>query len=159
VNELVEIEAIKRLKYRYLRLLDLKEWEALGACFAEDATVAYGDGKYCFAGREPILQFLRQVLASPTKITSHRCHQPEIDLTSATTASATWALDDIVIDTKACFTLRGAAYYSDTYTKIGSVWFIQSTGYRRIFEEVESRQDTPSLQLTANHWDPSPRPS
>lgn len=145
-------EAIKRVKYRYLRHLDLKEWEALGECFAVDATVAYADGKFTYTGRDKILAFLRQVLDSPTKITSHRCHQPEIDFTGPNSASATWALDDIVIDTEAGITLRGAAFYSDTYEQIEGDWKIKSTGYSRIFEEVESRRDTPSLRFTANYW-------
>lgn len=152
MERVADIEAIKRLKYRYLRHLDLKEWDALAECFTEDASVAYADGQFSFSGRAAIMQFLRQALSAPTKITSHRCHQPEIDFSGPTAATATWALDDIVIDTEAGFTLRGAAFYSDTYVKVGDDWKIQSTGYHRIFEEVEARSDTPSLRLTANHW-------
>jgi hypothetical protein len=33
--------------------------------------------------------------------------------------------------------------------KIGGAWKIQTTGYRRVFEETWSRRDTPSLRLTA----------
>ncbi len=152
MGQLDEIEAIKRLKYRYLRLLDLKEWDALAECFAADATVSYDGGKYAFAGRDQIMQFLRQALGATTTISSHRCHQPEIDLLSPTAATATWALDDIVIESEAGFTLRGAAFYTDTYEKIGGHWKIKSTGYRRLYEEVEARKDTPSLQLTASYW-------
>ncbi|MGZ8765224.1 MAG: nuclear transport factor 2 family protein, partial [Acidimicrobiia bacterium] len=32
-DDLVEIEAIKRLKYRYLRGLDQKDWAAVESCF------------------------------------------------------------------------------------------------------------------------------
>ncbi len=152
MSQLDEIEAIKRLKYRYLRHLDLKEWDALAECLSADATASYDDGKYAFSGREQIMEFLRQALGATTRITSHRCHQAEIDVTGATSATATWALDDVVIDTEGGFTLRGAAFYTDTYEKIGTDWKIKSTGYRRLYEEVESRQDTPSLRLTSSYF-------
>lgn len=71
---------------------------------------------------------------------------------SATRATATWALDDIVIDTASSITLRGAAFYRDEYVKTSAGWKIQHTGYQRVYEEVESRGDTPSLRLTANRW-------
>ena len=45
MDDLHEIEAIKRLKYRYMRCLDQKRWAELAECFTEDATTAYGGGK------------------------------------------------------------------------------------------------------------------
>jgi hypothetical protein len=150
--DLQAIEAIKRLKYQYLRCLDLKQWDEMAECFTGDATAAYGDGKYSFAGRDQIMQFLREALGPREKISSHRVQQPEIDFTSATTATGVWALDDIVIDTKSNTVIRGAAFYRDEYVKIGGQWKIKSTGYQRLFEERLSRSDTPSWRLTANRW-------
>ena len=150
--DLQEIEAIKRLKYKYLRCLDLKQWAEMEACFTADATAAYGDGKYSFAGRDQILQFLRDALGRPTIISAHRVQQPEIGLTSATTASGIWALDDTVIETQSNSVIRGAAFYHDEYVKIGGDWKIKATGYQRLFEERFSRSDTPSWRLTANRW-------
>ena len=150
--DLQEIEAIKRLKYTYLRCLDLKRWPELEACFTADATAAYGDGKYSFPSRDTIMQFLRDALGGTNMITSHRVQQPEIDLTSATTATGTWALDDTVIETSSNTVIRGAAFYHDEYVKLGDQWKIKATGYRRLFEERFSRSDTPSWRLTANRW-------
>lgn len=150
--DLQEIEAIKRLKYKYLRCLDLKLWDEMETCFTADATAAYGDGQYSFTNREQILTFLRSALGSPTRITSHRAQQPEIDLTSPTTAVGSWALDDTVIDTDSNGLIRGAAFYRDEYVKLDGLWKIKSTGYRRLFEERLSRNDTPSWRLTANRW-------
>ncbi|HVO27305.1 MAG TPA: nuclear transport factor 2 family protein [Candidatus Margulisiibacteriota bacterium] len=150
--DLQEIEAIKRLKYRYLRCLDEKRWEEMTECFTADATSAYGDGDYSFAGRDQIVQFLREALGSPSIISAHRVQQPEIDLTSATTATGVWALDDTVMHTESKSIIRGAAFYHDEYVKIGGQWKIKSTGYQRLFEERLSRVDTPSWRLTANRW-------
>jgi bile-acid 7alpha-dehydratase len=150
--DLHEIEAIKRLKYKYLRCLDEKRWAEMEDCFTEDATAAYGDGQYSFAGRDAIMRFLRDALGTRSKVTSHRVQQPEIDLTSPTTATGVWALDDVVIETQAQLTIRGAAFYHDQYVKIGAHWKIKATGYQRLFEERLSRADTPSWRLTANRW-------
>ncbi len=149
--DLEEIEAIKRLKYKYLRCLDLKLWKEMEDCFTENATSAYGDGKYSYSGRDQILGFLRQALGH-NMISMHQVHHPEIDLTSPTTATGVWALQDLVIETNANITIRGAAFYYDEYVKVGSQWKIKHTGYQRIFEETLSRGDIPSLQLTENRW-------
>jgi len=148
--DLQEIEAIKRLKYRYVRSLDLKLWDELGECLTEDCRSAYGDGHFSFDGRAAILAFLKDALGPTTRITTHRVHQPEIELTSPTTATGVWALDDIVIETEAKLTIRGAAFYHDEYVKLGGEWKIAKTGYKRIYEETESRTDTPSLVLSKN---------
>ena len=150
--DLQEIEAIKRLKYTYCRCLDEKRWDEMAQCLTEDATAAYSDGHYSFTGRDAIMQFLRDALDGHHMITSHRVHQPEIDLTSATTATGIWALDDIVIETKANIVIRGSAFYRDEYAKVDGQWKIKHTGYQRIYEEMLSRSDTPSWQLTANRW-------
>ncbi len=150
--DLQELEAIKRLKYKYMRCLDEKRWDEMESCFTGDATAAYGDGKYSFSSRAQIIQFLRDALGPSSMISHHRVHQPEIDFTSATTATGIWALDDTVIETRANITIRGAAYYRDEYVKIDGQWRIAATGYARIYEEVVSRTDFPSLQLTANRW-------
>ena len=146
--DLQELEAIKRLKYKYLRCLDQKLWKDLEGCFTEDATAAYGDGKYSFDGRAKIMEFLIGAMDSPTMLTSHRCHHPEIDI-AGDTATGIWALEDVVIETKANITIRGAAFYRDEYVKVGGEWKIKSTGYARTYEEMSSRADTPSLKLTS----------
>ena len=152
--DLVEIEAIKRLKYKYLRCLDLKLWDEMAECFVENATSAYGGGKYSYEGRDAILEFLRGAMDAASFHSHHQVHHPEIDLTSETTATGVWALEDVVIDTKSDFTIRGAAFYRDEYVKEDGVWKIQHTGYERIYEEVQSRKGVPGLQLTASRWDP-----
>ena len=137
--DLNELEAIKRLKYRYQRCLDQKCWAELAECFTEDATSSYGGGKYAYQGRDAILEFLSTSMPS-TMLTSHRVHEPEIDFTSETTARGTWAMEDTVIETKGEFTIRGAAFYHDEYVKVNGEWKIKSTGYERIYEEAWEMQ-------------------
>lgn len=148
MDELREIEAIKRLKYRYFRCLDSKRWEELAECFAEDAVTDYDSGRYAFRGREGIIGFLRAALGRPTTVTMHQGHHPEIELTSETGATGIWYLEDLVIDTVSNTMLRGAAFFRDEYVKVDGEWKLKSTGYERVFEEVRDRADTPSLKIT-----------
>ena len=137
-DDLVEIEAIKRLKYTYVRCLDQKRWDELGAVLTDDATSSYGGGEYSFTGRDAILQFLRDSLG-PSMITMHQVHHPVIELLSATEATGSWGLEDIVIMVEHNIDLRGAAYYTDNYVKVDGEWKIAHTGYKRLFEEMRPR--------------------
>jgi hypothetical protein len=152
VQHLLEIEAIKQLKYRYFRFLDTKRWDELGELFVPEATCAYASGAYTHSGRDAILGFLRGALSRPTMLSAHHGHHPEIELTGADSATGTWAFEDTVIDTQHQITIRGAAYYEDEYVKRGGVWRFRHTGYVRTFEEIETRKDRPGLRITQNRF-------
>lgn len=151
-EDLVEIELIKQLKYRYMRCVDRKLWSELPDCFTEGATCAYSAGKYSHSGREAICDWLEQSMGADSFHSSHRVHHPEIVLESASRASGTWALEDTVIETALDFSLRGAAFYEDIYVKTSEGWKIEHTGYVRTFEEVHARKSIPGLKLTASEW-------
>lgn len=152
LNDLLELEKIKRAKYKYMRCIDQKLWDEIGDVFTDDAVAAYSGGKYRYEGRDAIVDFLRTSMGSEGMLSAHRLHQPEIDLTGPDTAVGTWAMDDIVIITEYDITIRGAAFYEDRYVKVGDDWKIALTTYKRSFEEIQSRADTPNLRLTASWW-------
>ena len=145
--DLADIEAIKRLKYKYLRCVDCKLWDELAECFSEDATTSYADGRYTPQGTDEIMGFLQKFVGLPTTLCMHRGHHPEIEITSETTAKATWALQDYVIDLKRNTSVFGAGFYNDEYVKVNGEWKIKHTGYDRTFEQVSNRADFPSLRL------------
>lgn len=151
-EDLVEIEAIKRVKYRYLRCLDQKLWDELVDVLTPDCVANYSGGAYSYSGRDAIIAFLRGAMGAETFLSSHRCHHPEIDLLSPTTATGVWALDDVVIMGDLDLTVRGAAFYTDGYVKADGRWRIDSTAYRRTYEEIQTRRDVPGLRLTASWW-------
>ncbi len=139
-ESLREIEAIKQLKYRYMRGIDEKRWDEIEACFVPDATCSYSGGKYAYDGREAIMKFLTESMGRPTFLSSHRVHHPEIEITSDTSATGTWALEDYVIDEQHGLTIHGAAFYRDRYVKVDGAWKIQHTGYTRTFEQMQKRE-------------------
>jgi hypothetical protein len=151
-DDLVEIELIKRLKYRYLRCLDQKLWDVMETCFTPDATARYGGGLYEFDGRHAIMEFLRTSMGATTMLSSHRCHHPEIDLVGPAAATGVWALEDVVILTDLGINVQGAAFYTDRYVKDGDAWLIDHTGYQRTYEELMPRSSIAGLKLTADWW-------
>jgi len=145
------LEAIKRLKYKYMRCLDQKRWDEIRECFSEDATAAYSGGKYTYTGRDAIVGFLEKSMGAETFLSCHRVSHPEIDI-DGDEASGVWALEDTVIETRWGITIRGAAFYEDRYVKTAGGWRIRHTGYRRTYEEIQPRANVEGLKLTAHWW-------
>ena len=157
IQRLVEIEAIKQLKARYMRSVDTKDWDTLATTFAPDACSEYSDGKYRFDGRDAIVGFLCESLGSFEIATMHQSHTPEIEITGATSALGTWYFEDVVINSAAVSkhmpagtVLHGTGIYHDEYVKLEGEWKISLTGYERIFETLEPRN--PGARLRTR-WD------
>ena len=74
------IEAVRALKHAYFRLLDTKQFAALGELFTEDGTTAYEAGALAHRGRAAIVAFLEESLSGPGIVTVHTGHHPEIEL-------------------------------------------------------------------------------
>lgn len=152
-EDLVEIWQIEQLKYRYLRCVDLKLWDELEQLFIPDARAEYGGGAYVFEDRAAVMAFLRSTMSSTEVLTSHKCHHPEITLgPDGTEATGIWALDDVVVQQDFGVTIRGAAFYEDTYVKVEGQWLIASTGYRRVYEELYPRTSIEGLKVSAAYW-------
>jgi hypothetical protein len=142
-------EEICRLKYRYLRALDLKLWDEFADTLAPDATAVYGE-RLSFNSRDEIVRYMGETVG-PGIITVHQCHHPELEV-DGNQATGRWALEDTVIVTEHRLLLRGAAFYEDRYIHDGTSWRIQHTGYERLYEAMMSLDDVPSFTLTANRW-------
>ena len=150
-DDLLVLEQIKQLKYRYLRSLDLKLWDEFAETLAEDVSANYGE-HLSFDGRDAVVKFMSESLGTGAIITVHQCHHPEITL-NGDTATGRWYLEDKVIITEHRLLLTGAAFYDDLYRRgDDGQWRIARTGYIRSYEATQSLDDTPSWKLTANRW-------
>lgn len=47
-----EFEAIRKLKYRYFRAVDCRDWTLLAQCLSEDCRARLNGGQYTFDGRD-----------------------------------------------------------------------------------------------------------
>jgi len=151
--DLVTLEEIRQLKYRYLRYVDQKLWDEMADVFTADATVDYGTRALGeplkLAGRDEILAFFRKNLG-PSIITVHAAGQPEITV-DGETATGSWRFEDTVIATEYRIVIKGAAFYQDRYERdpTDGRWRIAHTGYVRTYEAMMSLDDLPSLKFTA----------
>ncbi len=83
-----DIEEIKKLKARYFRALDSKDWDTYAGVFAEGCSVDLRRaGGELYNGRADFAAYARSL----TLVQSvHHGHMPEIDLDSPTSASGVW---------------------------------------------------------------------
>lgn len=140
VADLQPIEAIKRVKYRYLRALDTKHWDDFADTLTEDVVGEYGSsmGKELhFTNRADLVEFMRDAMPAGV-ITEHRVAHPEITLDDDDEAEGTWYLQDRVIVPEHKFMLYGAAFYHDRYRKTADGWKICATGYQRTYEVTQT---------------------
>ena len=148
------VEAICRLKYAYFRLLDTKQFDALGELFTEDGTADY-EPPPTVRGRAEIVAFLSGSLSDPGLVTLHQGHHPEIEVGGDDTATGTWYLSDKVFGPAYDFLLEGTALYQDTYARVGGEWKFTHTGYSRIYEE-RRRHSTGELVSFTSRFQPAP---
>jgi 3-phenylpropionate/cinnamic acid dioxygenase small subunit len=139
-----DVEAIKQVKYRYLRAFDTKHWDDFSATLTEDAIGDYGtsvDGKpLSFTNRTDLVDYMRSAVG-PGVITEHRVTHPEIHV-AGDEASGIWYLQDRVIVAEVDFMLFGAAFYHDRYRRTADGWKISATGYERTYEATMSLAGT-----------------
>ena len=139
LDELADIEAIKQVKYRYLRALDTKRWDDFADTLAADVIGDYGSSvgeEHHFTNRVDLVNYMRKSLG-PAVITEHRVTHPEITV-SGDEASGGWYLQDRVIVADVNFMLIGAAFYRDRYRRTEDGWKISATGYDRTYEATMS---------------------
>ena len=135
-----EVYAIQKLKYAYGRFLDTKDFASMCALMTPDVTVAYGGGAITLTGRQAVQDYLTNAMGSHTMLTSHFFSHPEITV-DGDTAQAHWALQDVVILEDFGLAIRGASLYDDRYVRVDGSWFIQHTGYKRLYEEISPRAE------------------
>ena len=135
--DLVAIEAIHQLKARYFRLMDTKQWDAWGEVFATDARMVIPENGLTLEGRAAIVEGVRSVIGP--SVTVHHGHMPEIELTSDTTATGIWAMEDELWwpEGSPIRYMHGYGHYHETYREDDGGWRIASltlTRLHRIFD-------------------------
>lgn len=124
IQRLSDIEAIKQLKYRYIRLVDNHEFVEWGnASFTESCYLSTTDlGTHI--GRDNIVKAVTQSYGACQ--TSHHVHMPEITITGPDAATAIWSIDDYStwVAGGARTVEWGRGYYEDEYVRTEQGWRI-----------------------------------
>jgi SnoaL-like domain len=141
-DEAAAIEGIKRLKARYYRYMDTKQWDGWNDVFAPDGTLDTTEEAPhldVVVGRQHIIDFVSGQLEGVT--TCHHGHMPEIELTSPTTATGIWAMEDhlwLAEGHPLGFRhLHGYGHYHETYEKIDGHWYIKTLKLTRLRIDIE----------------------
>lgn len=125
-----DVEAIKRLKARYFRTMDTKDWAGMRRVFTDDVVIDTSEaGGERIEGADTFMTFLRGVLEGA--VTVHQGHMPEIDVVSDTEATGVWALHDIVMWPNGT-RLDGFGHYHEQYRKLGGEWYIAASKLTRL---------------------------
>ncbi|MGF7236775.1 MAG: nuclear transport factor 2 family protein [Frankia sp.] len=129
-----DLEAIKQLKARYCRMLDTKDWDGFREVFTGDVVMdSTGSGGSVITGGDAFLAFISTNLAE--RVTVHQCHTPEITVTSPSSATGIWAMEDRVRfgDGRE---LNGFGHYHETYEKVDGAWRIKTSKLTRLRMDI-----------------------
>lgn len=146
---LIAIEEIRKLKARYFRYLDTKDWDGLADVFTPDivfdlrevstvrhpesgASLSETTALGVFSGRAEVLAMIRAAVAG--LLTAHHGHMSEIDIVTETTATGVWAMEDVIRSVPGAHPVRlnGYGHYHDRYEKLERGWAIGSTRITRL---------------------------
>ena len=128
--------AICELKARYCRLLDAKDWDAWRDLFTDDFVSDTSEASGALVkGADNFVDYVRKSLGKASRVTAHQVHSPEIELTSATTATGIWALEDVVRFSP-LLNFQGRGHYTETYEKKDGRWYIKSSKLTRLREDI-----------------------
>ncbi|MDT3440268.1 MULTISPECIES: nuclear transport factor 2 family protein [unclassified Pseudofrankia] len=142
IHTLGEIEQIKQLKARYLRLADEKKWDEWADVFTDDFCGWLGDvPEEEFNSRDEFIAFIRRAIGAA--VTVHHGHMPEIEVVGPGKARGIWAMYDYVkfVSPEGDLELDGYGHYHEEYRKCDDgQWRISSLRLTRVLGMVEQLQ-------------------
>lgn len=131
-ERVLAIREIENVFAARLRIMDTKQWDLYGSVHTEDVVsetfgAAVDDEsarRPAVVGREALRRAIEGVLDGAVSVTSvHHGHTPEIVLTSDTTATGVWAMEDELWWTNGSAEehLHGYGHYHEKYRKVDGV--------------------------------------
>ncbi len=135
LERLMAIEEIRHLKARRILALDTQDWITYEALHAPDH-VSDNEGEPRYEGARANTQRLIDMHENMghSMVTVHHVHSPIIKLSSSTTASGVWAMEDNLYWNQGGeeHWLRGYGFYHETYEKRQGEWLFTSRRLSRI---------------------------
>lgn len=123
-RQIFDLEAIKRLKARYFRCLDTKDWAGWSEVFTDDATLRFYEAVLIrgaqvksgaeLQGRPTIVDFVRNRLGNAQTV--HHGHMREIDVISIRrrAESGPWRISSSLPPEA----IHGFGHYHETYREV-----------------------------------------
>jgi ketosteroid isomerase-like protein len=134
IRAIEDIEAIKKLKYHYAHLVDVRDGashpEELAQLFTDDA-VWGAEGLGQFKGREAIKKFFKEADAFSFQV--HQFSQPIIEIDSENNAHGRWDMS-LPATTKDGTALWVSGFEEDKYEKVNGEWLMSEVKVAIIFQ-------------------------
>lgn len=135
IERLEAIEAIRNLKARYFRCMDMKQWDELRSVFTREMQVLTPDGAVYAEGGDTYAASLRHSLENAVS-----CHQGltgEIEIIDADNAKAIWPMQDVIEwDSEhpkmGWKSILGRGHYHETYRREDGEWRIATLTLTRL---------------------------
>lgn len=149
---MIEIETLRaqleisRIKARYCRMVDTKDWAGLAALLTEDFVldVSEGTGIPVIHGREAALAQVAALIDSARTV--HQVHTPEIEV-QADQAHAIWAMQDRILwptPKRGLASITGYGHYHERYVRHNGIWKIASSKLTRLHIDMQPAPATES---------------
>jgi hypothetical protein len=148
-ESLAAITAIKQVKAKYWRGVDLGDGDLVRSVLAEDCELDYHGCctdpqsgvdhlpamNMTLRGRD---SWLSDGMAKYGIVSVHQGHQSDIEITGPDTATGIWAFTDRMwFPPGGAFSqLTGYGFYHETYVRVDGAWLIKTTRITRIRVEV-----------------------
>lgn len=140
LDQLVAIEAIKQLRARFARCMDTKDWAGMRETIASDCRFDAGQEsnvEEIWIGPQDIVANIRRNFVRAVSV--HHAHTPEIELTSPTTATGIWAMqDELRWAGSPPVELTGYGHYHETYVCRDGRWQISSFKLTRLRVDIRN---------------------
>lgn len=146
---LVAIEDIRQLKARYFRLMDLRDWAAMGEVFCSEARFDCRQGFVVTAldgavsgfegpvvqGREAIMAWIADAFSAQTSC--HHGHTHEVTVLNESEAEGIVAMEDYLFTAdRKVRTYHGAGHYHESYRVEDGAWRIAEIRLTRLFSNL-----------------------
>lgn len=126
LQRLEDIEAIRRLKARYLNACDSQDPEGASRCFAEGRILIDMGHVGRFEHRDQFAALYRAAGCLPHILDMHQGTNSEIEIIDEAHARGLWALEYRNINTQDRTVTFLSSVYHDEYVKVAGEWKISS---------------------------------
>jgi hypothetical protein len=130
LQELRDMEEIKRLRALVIRYVDARDWDAWATLLTEDFYFDSDAGIH--EGREEVIAMVSSALSDASTV--HHVYAPDIKITGPDTASASWRMEDWVrMNYQGTpMAMHGHGFYHEDYVRTDDGWRLKKCVMERI---------------------------
>ena len=142
IEHLVAFHELEQLKAKYWYGLDHQDWGMWrDEVWAENAELdVAAESAHKIGPRDALIEWVRELFVD--QISVHHGHTPIIEITSDTTATGIWAMEDRLYRGKnhqlGPGFVHGFGYYHESYVKLDIGWRILTSRLTRLRAATES---------------------